>query len=215
MASSTRSGAGTSDRPPRRRQRGRPRQSSGLRQSILTAAQVAFSRNGYDRATLRQIAREAEVDVSLINHYFGSKAELFAATMTPPVDVAAALPEILRGDPAEQGLRVARFVVATIDDEATRNVMLGAIRASASEPRAAEVLRETLSTRIIQPLARQLQVPDPQLRAALFSSQIVGLVMARYVVGVEPLASTSSETLAEQLAPVAQQYLTSSTPRRE
>jgi hypothetical protein len=46
------------------------------------------------------------------------------------------------------------------------------------------------------------------VRATLVGSQIVGLVMARYVIGVEPLASLPPDRLAAAIAPNLQRYLT-------
>jgi hypothetical protein len=82
------------------------------------------------------------------------------------------------------------------------------IRAAASEPAAAEVLREILTQRVFAPLGETLGVEDAQLRATLVGSQIVGVVMARHIVRVEPLASLSSTDVAQAIAPTLQRYLT-------
>jgi hypothetical protein len=68
-------------------------------------------------------------------------------------------------------------------------------------------MRELLSGRIIGPLAEALGADDARLRATLVGSQVVGLVMARVVVGVEPLASLEPEVLAHAVAPTFQRYL--------
>jgi hypothetical protein len=57
-------------------------------------------------------------------------------------------------------------------------------------------------------LARALELDQPQLRAALVASQLVGLAMIRYVVKVEPLASARSDDLVAWLGPTLQRYLT-------
>jgi hypothetical protein len=46
------------------------------------------------------------------------------------------------------------------------------------------------------------------VRATLVGSTIVGTAFARYIVGVEPLASLDAAALVDALAPTLQQYLT-------
>lgn len=48
---------------------------------------------------------------------------------------------------------------------------------------------------------------DGPLRASLVSTQAVGLIMARYIVRVEPLASLPPEDVAVMIAPTLQRYL--------
>ena len=82
------------------------------------------------------------------------------------------------------------------------------IRAAASDPDAAAILREVLTQRIFEPLAQALHSDDAALRANLVGSQVVGLLMARHIVGVEPIASTDTEILVRAIAPTFQRYLT-------
>ena len=56
---------------------GRPKDGVDRRTRILDAAESLFSERGYDAVTLREIAREAEVDLALPNYYFGRKPALF------------------------------------------------------------------------------------------------------------------------------------------
>ena len=85
--------------------------------------------------------------------------------------------------------------------------MLGVVRAAASEPEAARMLREFLRGELWAPLARGAREEDAELRVTLAGSQIVGMVMARHVIEVEPLAALSADELAEVLAPTLQRYL--------
>jgi hypothetical protein len=105
------------------------------------------------------------------------------------------------------GERVVRFALGVLDDPEARARWTGMIRAAASDPDAADILRKVLNHRIFEPLAEALGSEDAQLRANLASSQMVGLVMARYVIGIEPLASAGAETLISAIAPTLQRYL--------
>src|SRR5271167_4215761 len=56
---------------------------------IIDAAKRVFAAKGYDGASLRAVAREAEVDPALVHHYFDGKASLFVAAMALPFDPRA------------------------------------------------------------------------------------------------------------------------------
>lgn len=180
---------------------------SGTRELIGAVARAQFAEHGYARTTFRTIARGAGVDPALVTHYFGTKQRLFAAVVELPYDVEAALPAVLAGDPASVGERFARAVVGILESDAQTR-FVGLVRAAATEPEAAQVVRELITTRVFAPVTAQLGVADAQLRACLLGSQVVGLVMARYVVGVEPLAGLGRDDLARVLAPTFQRYLT-------
>ncbi|MFF4650783.1 TetR family transcriptional regulator [Streptomyces sp. NPDC001380] len=181
---------------------------SGTREAILDAARRRFAELGYDRTTLRGIAADAGVDVALVSHYFGPKQRLFAQAASLPFDPALALPGLLDGPREDIGRRLARHVLETLDSPTGRRRMTGLIRAAASERQAADEIRERVSRELLVPLAEGLGAPDAPLRASLAGSQIVGLVMARHVVGLEPLTESASGVLVDAVAPVLQHYLT-------
>jgi AcrR family transcriptional regulator len=189
------------------RRPGRREGASGTREAITRAARRRFGALGYDRTTIRVIASDAGVDPALVLHFFGSKAELFVTVMDLPFDPEAVLPGIVAGPRRTVGDRFARFIVGTLEDEQARNVVTGLVRAAASEPEAARMVRELISRRVVGPLAHGLRVENAELRATLVGSQIVGLVMARYVVGIEPLASLDPDRLVAALGPNLQRYL--------
>ena len=190
-----------------RRRSGRRVGETRTREAIADAARRQFGELGYDRATIRGIAAEADVDPALVGHFFGSKQRLFVATMDFPVRAEDALPGILAGDRAETGERFVRFAVGLLDDPDARQVIVGLVRAAASEPEAAQMLREVVTDRVLGPIALALGADDAALRASLVGSQMVGLVMARYVIGIEPLASAPPETIVRALGPTIQRYL--------
>jgi AcrR family transcriptional regulator len=181
--------------------RGRRPGASVTREAISAAARRQFAERGYDRASLRSIAAEAGVDAALIAHFFGSKERLFVAVVELPIDPELVLPQVLDGPRGKTGERLARVLVDVLEDGEARRRITGLVRAAATEPAAARMVRELLTRRVFSPLAHLL-------RANLLGSQVVGLVMARYVVGVEPLASLPRDTLVAAIAPTLQRYLT-------
>ena len=189
------------------RKPGRPAGETGTRAAIVEAARAHFAAHGYDRTTLRGVAAAAGVDPALVLHYFGSKQRLFLSAVELPVDAATVGPVIVAGDRDRVGERFAQIVLSALEEPAARERITAMVRAAASEPAAAELMRELVSERVLGPIAEALGVDDAPLRASLVGSQVVGLVMARYVVGVEPLASLPVERVAAAVAPNLQRYL--------
>jgi AcrR family transcriptional regulator len=187
--------------------RGRRPGAANTRGAILDAARSLFASQGFARTSIRAIASRAGVDPALVLHYFGTKENVFLSAIQLPFEPEAVLPGLLEGDRATLGERVAHFVVATLENDAARARALAIIRAAASEPAAATLLRGLVERRIRDPIAQRLGTADAELRASLFGSQVVGLAMARYVVGVEPLASLPPERVAALIAPTFQRYL--------
>jgi AcrR family transcriptional regulator len=189
------------------KRRGRRPGPSGTREAITQAARRQFSELGYDRASIRSVAAEAGVDPALVVHYFGSKQRLFLAAIELPFEVGDLVERLETGPREQVGERVARFALEVLGNPDARARWTGMIRAAASDHDAAGLLREVLTQRIFEPLAKALGSEDAQLRANLASSQMVGLVMARYIIAIEPLASADAETVVSAIAPTLQRYL--------
>jgi AcrR family transcriptional regulator len=189
------------------RRRGPRPAGSDTREAILQAARAQFGELGYRRTTLRSVAAAVGVDPRLVLHYFGSKRELFMASVELPVDTRTLLGQAFTAGGGSLGERVARGLVALIEEPRTRHIAAGVIRAAASEPEAAALIRQVLTERALLPLTEHLDSDRPHLRASLVASQFVGLVMARYVVGIEPLASASVDEVVAAVGPVFDHYL--------
>jgi AcrR family transcriptional regulator len=188
--------------------RGRRPGVTRTREQIAAAARLLFAERGYDRTSVRAIAAQARVDPALVGHFFGSKERLFLEVVELPFRSEDVVARLSAGDPGSAGMRLAEFILGILEDPAGRARVTAIVRAAASEPRAAEVLRRTITREVVGPVARALGAEDAELRASLAGSQIVGLVMARYVVGVEPLASRPAAEIAAAIGPTLQRYLT-------
>ena len=181
---------------------------SGTRAAILEAARDSFAERGFDRTTIRGVAAEAGVDPALVHHYFGAKDDLFAAAMELPFNPAEVLPEVLSGGVDGLGERMVRLFFSVWDSEAGRRPLQALLRAATSDERAAETIRQFFQHAVIARVAQSLGSPDAELRASLVGSQIAGLAMARYILRLEPIASTDPETVVAAVAPTLQRYLT-------
>jgi AcrR family transcriptional regulator len=176
------------------------------REAIADAARRQFAELGYDRATLRGIAGEAGVDAALVVRFYGSKDALFREVMALPPAVAEAMAGLADGPAATVGRRLAEVIVGMLENPRSRPIVLGRIRSASSHPEAAALVRETV-TRDIGRLVAAVTDDEPETRAVLVGSQIVGLALARYVVRVEPLASLPAADVIDYIAPVFQHYL--------
>ena len=157
---------------------------------------------------MRGVASDAGVDPRLVSHYFGSKRDLFRESIRLPVDPDVFFEQVFDGDPGRLSERIAWALISSLENADTRRSALAIMRAAATEPEAAEIIRAVLSERVLTPLVTHIDAHDAELRATFVASQFVGMAMARYVVGIEPLASAPPERIAGALTPVIEHYLT-------
>lgn len=186
---------------------GRRRGHSSTREEIARAAREQFAAHGYDRVTLRAIAAQAGVDAALVAYFFGSKRELFNEMTAASSDSAALMARLLDGDRRRVGERLARLVIETLDEDDQRQRIVATIRTAAIEADTARMIGDKFATELLEPVVSQLGAGQARLRAALVMSQILGLALARHVVGLEDLTSASQDELVAALAPTLQRYL--------
>ncbi|MEW2528821.1 MULTISPECIES: TetR family transcriptional regulator [unclassified Streptomyces] len=196
------------------RRRGRPSRTQtergpATRETILDAARDQFSAHGYEKTSVRAIAKAAGVDSALVHHYFGTKEQLFAAAVEVSFAPALQAPAAIQDGPLDAvGERLTRFVLGVWEDPATRTPLLAIVRSAVNNETAAAVFRRLVSTQLLSRIAGTLDLPDAELRAELAAAQLVGVAMLRYVIQVEPLASADLEELVARVAPVVQGHLT-------
>jgi len=189
---------------------GRRPGNSGSREAILAAARAQFAQYGYDGATFRGIARAAEVDPALVRHYFGSKEGLFVAALEFPVDPAKVLPGLFGQGVDGLGERLVRFFLEVWDGPEGQP-FLALLRSVAASTEAAEMLRQFVTREVVARLAAVIGGEDAPLRASLVGSHLVGVVMMRHVIHLEPVASADHDELVRAIGPSIQRYL-SGTP---
>ncbi|MFF7528194.1 TetR family transcriptional regulator [Streptomyces bobili] len=193
------------------RRRGRPprAESADTRDRILAAAREEFSERGYEKSTVRGIAKAAGVDSALVHHYFGTKEQVFAAAVEVAVAPALDAPDAVADAPLDQvGERLTRFMFGVWENPTTRMPLLAVVRSAVNNETAAAVFRRLVAAQLLRRIAAQLDVPDAELRAELAAAQLVGTAMLRYVIKVEPLASVDVERIIARVAPVVQGHLT-------
>ncbi|MER7841459.1 TetR family transcriptional regulator [Streptomyces sp. NPDC096040] len=193
------------------RRRGRPprTESADTRDRILVAAREEFSERGYDKTSVRGIAKAAGVDPALVHHYFGTKEQVFEASISVAFAPALNAPSAIADGPVDGvGERLTRFIFGIWENPTTRTPLLAILRSAVNNDTAAAVFRRLIASQLLRRLAEQLDVPDGELRAELAAAQLVGCAMLRYVIKVEPLASADLEQIVARVAPVVQGHLT-------
>jgi AcrR family transcriptional regulator len=190
------------------------RRSDATRAAILRAARERFAADGYERATIRAIAADANIDPSMVMRYYGNKERLFAAA----AEFDLRLPDLARLPVDQLGVTlVAHFLDRWEGDE----TMTALLRAGVTNPAAAERMRQVFAeqlARVVQAVAvehsakgRAHGADGPALpaeqRAGLVASQILGFALTRYILRFPPVVALDRDAVINWLGPTVQRYL--------
>jgi AcrR family transcriptional regulator len=186
---------------------GRPRGKTDTRNVILGAARRLFADTGYDKTSVRDVAAAAGVDPAMIRHYFGSKVELFRATMGWPFEPADIAARITAGDRGDIGERLTRVFFEAWEQPESRAPLLAILRGAATHEESANLVRQFIQGQVYAHIAAALKAPDAELRIDLAMSQLLGIAYLRHILRVEPVASTPVEELIERIAPIVSRHL--------
>ena len=198
--------------PPTRRTVGRRIGDSGTRAAILAAARDQFAGKGYHGASLRSIAAAAGVDTGLIRHFFGSKDDLFAATLYIPAEIIERVVAALAGGPDGLGERLVDTYLRLWEDPATAEPILAIARSAITSDKAADRLQALVGANLLHQALPHLASDNTEVRAALAGAHLMGIALGRYVLRAEPLTSLDRDTLIAMCAPAIQRYLTEPLP---
>jgi AcrR family transcriptional regulator len=183
------------------RTRGRRAGSPDTRGRVLEIARRRFLADGYRAVTLRSVATEAGVDVALISYFFGSKRGLFGAALGLAANPADLLRAALPGDRATMPERVLRTLLTTWDDPVHGPRLRVLATTVAQEPEFARMFRELVQREMTEQMAEYVGAADAPARAAVFTTQLAGVIFARYVLALEPIASLPADELVRHLVP--------------
>ncbi|OLZ52984.1 TetR/AcrR family transcriptional regulator [Amycolatopsis keratiniphila] len=189
------------------RRPGRWRSGAESKRRILQVARELFHEHGYGSTTVRMIATAAEVDPAMVFYFFGTKQGLFSAAIEISGDVPPAVEALFDGGLDGIGERLVRTLVGNLD-KSDRTPLMMLTRSAPADPRSEALLREFIDREITGRLAALLGTPDAALRAGMVNVQILGLAVARYIMRIEPIASSSVDELAATFGPLVQHCLT-------
>ena len=189
--------------------RGRRGGASESREQILDTARRLFAEHGFEGTSLRQIARESGVDPAMVHHFFKGKDQLFALSVALPADPEKVLAGVNGYSPEDRAEAIVRAVLRLWESPAQHSLVAflrGTIGSKAKTLLLRELVQRTILSRIMA------GVPGPPaevaMRGSLVATQMVGVMLVRYVIRLEPLASASPEDVVRLVAPNIQHYLT-------
>jgi AcrR family transcriptional regulator len=195
------------------RGRGRPAGGSNARADILEVARRRFLAEGYHQVTLRAIAAEAAVDPALISYHFGSKRGLLGEAMALAINPAELLAREIAGPLNNLPERLLTTVLTVWDDPDTSGSLRAFIEGVVGDPEVGRVFRELIEHEMLPRIAERIGGPDAGRRAAVAASHIAGLVMARYILRLEPFASMPRAEVVRRMAPGLRTALMGPPPR--
>ena len=195
-----------------RRRPGRPAGNSDTRDRILASARELFARNGIGNTSIRTVAAAAGVDSALVHHYFGTKEKLFAAAVHIPIDPMEIIGPLREVPVEELGYQIPSKLLPLWDSElgaglvATLRSVIAGSEVNLFRTFIQDVIAVEIGSRVDDPPG------SGKIRIQFVASQLIGVVMARYILELEPFASLPAERVARTIAPNLQRYLTGDLP---
>lgn len=190
-----------------RTSRGRRPGAPDTRAQVLDAARTSFAERGFRATTIRAVAASAGVDPALVHHYFGTKDNLFLAALEMPVDPRELLAPVVQMGPDGAGERLLRTFLSVWDDPEIQVQLLAVVRSVLNED-GGQLLKEGFIPVVVGPVVGRLVSDQPEVRVPLVVSQVIGLIVARYVLALPPMATMPAEDVVARIGPVLQHYLT-------
>ncbi|MBP0448893.1 TetR family transcriptional regulator [Kitasatospora sp. RG8] len=187
--------------------RGRRTGSPDTRAQILDVARRRFLAEGYEAVTLRSVAAEAGVDLALVSYFFGSKKGLFGAALALAANPAESLALVLEGEVETLPERVLTQLLHVWDDPENAAPLRAMLGGAAQDPAAGVLVSEVVQREMIDRIAARIGGADARRRACEFASHLGGLIMARYVLHLEPVASLPADEIARSYLPAMRHAL--------
>lgn len=185
-----------------------PRDERGvLAARILAAARDEFAEHGWAGTAIRGVARAADVDPSLIYHYFGSKEGLLDAATAPPQKWLDSVVQVWSSPRAELGRQLVRNVLDAWTDEDVGPVLRAVVLTAAHEGKSREKLPVIVEHSLIGESTLGDGEEERLRRSGLIATQLIGLALLRYVWKIEPIASMTDDEVVAAMAPNLQRYI--------
>jgi AcrR family transcriptional regulator len=193
------------------KRRGRRQGEPVSRDAVLSAAKQRFANEGYEKTTLRAIAKDAHVDPSMVLYLFGSKEELFRESLRLIIDpevLVAALTGEADDDP-DIGTRMVRTYLRIWETPDTAATLRAMLQSATSNTDANDAFRGFMQNYVLTAVSGVLGGGEQaRLRAMLAASNLVGTAMLRYIIQVPPLATLTPDQVVRLIAPTLTRYLT-------
>ena len=183
------------------------RDAQATRERLIGAARKAFSQNGFERTTVREIAGEAGVNPALINRYFGGKEQLFAEA----VAIDLKFPDLARIERDLLGRTLVGHFFARWEGSEEDDLLRVLIRTAATNREAAARIRSILAEQVMVMVTQVAGPERARERACLIATQILGFAYARNVLGLSD-QDIKHETALFMIGDTIQRYLVADLP---
>jgi len=175
----------------------RKRDAQATRTAILAAAKAHFALLGYDCAVLRDIAREAGVDVALVKRYFGGKEALFVEALRTSFGAVGAR----EWDRATFPHEIATMLADSPHLDEARTHRFQFLLRAATSPTTAPLLSVLVQDRFLAPIREWLGGEDAGARARVLAASYIGFLVERLIRG-EALLGREREVYIERVTAI-------------
>ena len=132
----------------------------------------------------------------MVMRYFGSKAGLFAAAATSHLQV----PDLGAVPASKRGECMVRHFVDRWERNPEDDSLVFLLRTAVTNSEVAQQLQVNFNRLITEPVAA-LGVDQADRRGGLIGTQLLGLALCRYVLGLQPIAGAAVEEVIADIAP--------------
>ncbi|APR81105.1 Transcriptional regulator, TetR family protein [Minicystis rosea] len=161
---------------------------------------MAFSKLGYAKASIRDIAADAGITAALVVRYFGSKEKLFDQAVAEAFDLGETFATTDRGKLGEA--IAAQLFSAQQDVDLTAMMLL-----AATDPSVNARARRLAHARMLQPMAKLIGGPGAERRAAMILSVATGIWFYRFKLPLKPLSGRVDAGFVSEVASVLQRLI--------
>ncbi|MEJ7690257.1 MAG: TetR family transcriptional regulator [Nocardioidaceae bacterium] len=185
-----------------------PRKGDRTKAAILASARNAFHELGFDGASVRTIAAQANIDPAMVIRYFGSKQELFAAA----VRIELRLPDLAQVPKSRRGRTLVEHFLHRWEGEPNEDALIMLLRSAVSHEDSARRLHTVFASQVVGALRPVVAASEVKRRSALVASQMLGLALTRYVLRLPAVADLSRTDVIRDFSPTIQRYVAGPLP---
>ena len=180
---------------------GRRPGSSDTRARLIDAGRAHFLAHGYEGATLRGIAAEADVDPAMVNYWFGGKEGLLRAVLEMIATPGQILEAVLAQEPEDLAPALLATALGLWDRPEVASTFRRMVLAASTGGEAEQVVREYLGHRLVGRIEQVIGGRDAARRTSAVASLMAGLFMTRYVLRIEPISSMERREVVAAMSP--------------
>ena len=170
----------------------------------MRAARARFAAHGYQAATIRAIAADADIDPSMVMRYYGSKADLFGAALQADLRI----PDLTGVPEPRLGEVLVNHFLDRWEGDPGEEVLLLLLRSATVDDYAARQMRAMFRTQLVPAITPVLDdSSEASTRAGLIATQMLGLALCRHILRLPPVVGLLRGQLVSQVGPTVQRYL--------